>query len=71
MYLSLIFFLIFRMDLEGGVNYTNLLNVFLEIVNPLNFEEFNPSRLKPFTPHKVVEGGGGGGGGVRAPPTNS
>ena len=26
-----------RMDLEGEVNCTNLLNVFLEVVNPLNF----------------------------------
>ena len=29
-----------RMDLEGGVNCTNLLYVFLEVVNPLNFGEF-------------------------------
>ena len=48
------------MDLEGGVNCTNLLNVFLEIVNPLNFGEVNPSWLKPFVPHNIVEGGGGG-----------
>ena len=29
-----------RMDLEGGVNCTNLLNVFLEIVNPSTLENF-------------------------------
>ena len=32
-----------RMDLEGAVNCTNLLNVFLEVVNDLNFGEFYPS----------------------------
>ena len=32
-----------RMDLKGGVNCTNLLNVFLGIVNPLYFGEFSPS----------------------------
>ena len=51
-----------RMDLEGGVNCTNLLIVFLEVVQPLNFGEFYPSWWKPFAPHKVVDGG------VRATP---
>ena len=31
------------MDLEGGVNCTNSLNVFPEILNPLNFGKFSPS----------------------------
>ena len=31
------------MDLEGGVNCTNSLNVFLEIFIPLNFGDFSPS----------------------------
>ena len=31
------------MDLKGGVNCKNLLNVFLEAVNPLNFGEFSQS----------------------------
>ena len=39
-------------DLEGGVNSTNLLSVFLEIVNPLTFGDF-----KPFAPNSVVERG--------------
>ena len=29
-----------RMDIEGGVNGTNLLNVFLEVVNPSTLPNF-------------------------------
>ena len=43
MYLSLGACISNRMDLEGGVNCTHLLNVFLEIVNTLNFGELNSS----------------------------
>ena len=49
------------LGLEGGVNCTNLSNVYLEVVNPLNFGEFYPSWWKPFAPHNVD-------GGVRATP---
>ena len=51
-----------RMGLKGGVNCTNLLNVFSEAVHPLSSGEFCPSWWKPFAPHNVVDGG------VRATP---
>ena len=36
-----------RIDVKEGVNCTNLLNVFLEVVNPLNFGVCYPSWFKP------------------------
>ena len=48
------------MDFDRGANCANLLNVFLKIVNPLNFGEFSPFLFKPFAPDNFVEGLGRG-----------
>ena len=59
------------MDLEGGVNRTDLLNVFPELCKtPSTLENLTLPDLYLLFPTTLSKGGGGGEG-VRAPPTDS